>query len=389
MPSPWPSVRAVVDPFSGPPKPKHSCGIHEGFRAIPHEPKSWMHPRWPMIPFTGQRPITGSTHPFSAVLHRCHGSVALSELQTDTMQIVVFFPHSPVFLFPTSPSSISLKLSISVSSSRSAPFDVRHLNGPTPAPFVVAVRPPRLAPWGHYSPFFFHRCCSYPLPWPFWLLQSGRLPRRGMLRWRVRRLLLGGVGCDRGQHDAASDLVAVGAGRSPLRGAPLPWPHELALPSPPSDGGFARRARRSSARGLLEVCCGGGRCDARCFCSSTRGGFVVRRALFRPSLLAVGGDGRPPQAVAMLLPLQLVKRAVARRDRRAARTAGAHAHRRASSRARLSPRLAPFGRDVGGTMFGSPRGRHDAAANSGCRGRGADGRHASPAAVARARRCAS
>ena len=36
------------------------------------------------------------------------------------------------------------------------------------------------------------------------------------------------------------------------------------------------------------------------FCSSARGGVVVRRALVRPSSLGVGGDGRPPQAVAML-----------------------------------------------------------------------------------------
>ena len=167
MPSPWSSVCAVVDPFSGPPKPKHSCRIHEEFRAIPQEPKSWMHPRWSMIPFTGQRPITGSTHPFSVVLHRFHGFPLRLRTPNKYYANCCIFPHSPVFLFPTSPSSISLKLSISVSSSRSAPFDVRHLNGPTPAPFVVAIRPPRLVPWGHYSPFFFHRRCSYLLPWPF------------------------------------------------------------------------------------------------------------------------------------------------------------------------------------------------------------------------------
>ena len=62
-----------------------------------------MHPCWPMIPFTGQRPITGSTHPFSAVLHRCAGFVWCPNL-TNNMKIVVFFPHSPVFLFPISPS---------------------------------------------------------------------------------------------------------------------------------------------------------------------------------------------------------------------------------------------------------------------------------------------
>ena len=44
---------------------------------------------------------------------------------------------------------------------------------------------------------------------------------------------------------------------------------------------------------------------------------------------------------------------------------------RRRARACLRARLRS-GRDVGGTMFGSPRGRHDAAANSGCRGRGAD-----------------
>ena len=64
MPSPWSSVRVVM-PFSVPPKPKHLCGIHEGFRAIPHELKLWMHPRWSMIPFTGQRPTTGSTSNFN------------------------------------------------------------------------------------------------------------------------------------------------------------------------------------------------------------------------------------------------------------------------------------------------------------------------------------
>ena len=52
---------AVVDLILGPPKPKHSCRIHERFRAIPHKPNLWMHPRWSIIPFTGQRPITGST----------------------------------------------------------------------------------------------------------------------------------------------------------------------------------------------------------------------------------------------------------------------------------------------------------------------------------------
>ena len=44
---------------------------------------------------------------------------------------------------------------------------------------------------------------------------------------------------------------------------------------------------------------------------------------------------------------------------------------RRRARARLRARLR-FGRDVGGTMFGSPRGRHDAAVHFGCRGRGAD-----------------
>ena len=82
-------------------------------------------------------------------------SVALSEPRTNIMQIVVFFPHSPVFLFSTYPSfNVSLFL-ISVSSLPPATFYSGILKAQTPAPVDVAVRPLRLVPWGHYSPFFF------------------------------------------------------------------------------------------------------------------------------------------------------------------------------------------------------------------------------------------
>ena len=211
-----------------------------------------------------------------------------------------------------------------------------------------------------------------------------------MLRWRVRRLLLGGVGCDRGQHDAASDLVAVGAGRSPSRGAPLPWPHELALPSPPSDGGFARRARRSSARGLLVACSWGGTMRCSLLFAARRGAASSYAGLlFVPLPSGWGVMVAPPRPsrccrCCSLRSVRWCAEIVAPLVRRARTLVAVRRRARACLRARLRS-----GRDVGGTMFGSPLGRHDAAANSGCRGRGADGRRVSPAAVARARRRAS
>ena len=110
-----------------------------------------------MTPLIGLGPTMGAPYPLSVVHHCCHCSPLRfpNSKQTYKNCCCFFSQHFPVFLLPTSPSSTSLKFLISVTSFHHAPFDVRHLIGPTPAPFVVAVHPPQLAPWGHYSSCFF------------------------------------------------------------------------------------------------------------------------------------------------------------------------------------------------------------------------------------------
>ena len=133
--------------------------------------------------------------------------------------MLLFFPHSSVFLFPSNSNLISLSFDLQLFS----PFRNLYsgiLKAQTPAPFEVALRPPWLVPWGHYSPSFSSHA---PYPLMSWLLRSciGWARGRVMLRWKVRWRLLGGTSCDQGQHDAASDLVVGGGGEILLLAALL------------------------------------------------------------------------------------------------------------------------------------------------------------------------
>ena len=115
--------RAVVDPILGPPKPKTLVRDSRRISCNPTRTQIVDAPALAHDPVYGPKAHNGFNTPFqrgAPPLPRL--SVALSELQTNIMQIVVFFPHSPVFLFPTSPSfNVSLFL-ISVSSLPPATF---------------------------------------------------------------------------------------------------------------------------------------------------------------------------------------------------------------------------------------------------------------------------
>ena len=87
------------------------------------------------------------------------------------------------------------------------------LKAQTPACFDVVVRPPRIVPWGHYSPFLFivvaRTYCR-----GFLAFAVGSAPEERDTPLEDKVAPSHGVSCDQVQHDDASDLVLVGAGRS-------------------------------------------------------------------------------------------------------------------------------------------------------------------------------
>jgi len=169
MVSPPASRCAVVDPIPGPPKPKSLVRDSRRISCNPTRTQIVAAPALAHDPVYGPKAHTGFNTPFqrgAPPFPRL--SVALSELKTNNMQIVVFFPHSPVFLFPSNSNLISLSFDLQLFS----PFRNLYsgiLKAQTPAPFEVALRPPRLVPWGHYSQFFSSHA-SRPLM--SWLLGS-------------------------------------------------------------------------------------------------------------------------------------------------------------------------------------------------------------------------
>ena len=132
-------------------------------------------PAWPSIvllfgvpalvmdPEMGLWPRDGSTHPLSAVYHRC--CRIPPGLLTNNMNFCRLFLF-PV-LFPFYLNSISLSLSIFRSHFPSFHPKFRHLKGPnTWHPLNLLSVLQRLVPWGHYSPFF--------CPWASPLLPQAR-----------------------------------------------------------------------------------------------------------------------------------------------------------------------------------------------------------------------